>query len=126
MAKSWSEVQSVIIAKAMKDEEYRRRLLADPARVAGEEIGEPLPQGAKVKVIEAEPETGYLVLPPLPPAQGELSDASLDTVSGGTSVATSNYLCGGGSTLSAGSCTVSVKGYFYGGVGGYYTVYCIP
>lgn len=123
MAKSWSEVQSVIIAKAMRDEEYRRRLLADPMRVAEEEIGEPLPEGAKIKVIEGEPETGYVVLPPIPPGQGDLSDASLDTVSGGTyvAVATSSSLC----TSYTAECTVSVKGYFYGGVGGY-TFYCIP
>lgn len=58
MAKSWSEVQSVIIAKAMMDEEYRRRLWRTLRESRVKEIGEPLPEGAKIKVIEAEPENG--------------------------------------------------------------------
>ena len=62
LTKTWARV----VAKAWADEEYKRRLLADPAAVAAEE-GVVLPEGLTVNVIEDAPGTRTLVLPP-PPA----------------------------------------------------------
>ena len=81
--KSWSQVQSIIVEKASRDEEYRRRLLEDPVRVAEEESGERFPDAVKIKVIEADPETGYILLPPRSPIAGELPDSALEAVAGG-------------------------------------------
>jgi hypothetical protein len=84
VSKPWSQVQSIIIEKASRDDEYRRRLLEDPIRVTEEERGERLPEDVRIKVIEAEPETGYILLPPRVP--GELPDSALEAVAGGTGV----------------------------------------
>ncbi len=61
LTKTWARV----VAKAWADEEFKRRLLADPAAVAAEE-GVLLPEGLTLKVIEDAPGTRTLVLPPLP------------------------------------------------------------
>jgi len=58
-------VWSRVVAKAWADQEYKRRLLADPAAVAKEE-GVPLPAGLTLKVIEDAPGIRTIVLPPLP------------------------------------------------------------
>jgi len=67
LRKTWARV----VAKAWADEEYKRRLLADPAAVAREE-GAPLPTGLTLKVIEDAPGTRTLVLPPSPAELGAL------------------------------------------------------
>ena len=60
-----SKIWARVVAKAWADEEYKRRLLADPAAVAREE-GVPLPAGLTLKVVEDAPGTRTLVLPPQP------------------------------------------------------------
>jgi len=61
LTKTWARV----VAKAWADEEYKRRLLADPAAVAKEE-GVPIPAGLTLKVVEDASGTRTLVLPPRP------------------------------------------------------------
>jgi len=61
LTKTWARV----VAQARADEEYKRRLLADPAAVAKEE-GVPIPAGLTLKVVEDAPGTRTLVLPPRP------------------------------------------------------------
>jgi hypothetical protein len=85
MSKSWFEVQSIIVEKAMRDEQYRRRLLEDPIRVAEEERGEKLPESVRIKVIEFDPETRYILLRPRS-AQDERPDSALEQVAGGAGV----------------------------------------
>jgi hypothetical protein len=51
-----------IIAKAWADEDYKKRLLADPAGVLAAE-GLILPKGVNVNVVEATKEQIWLVLP---------------------------------------------------------------
>jgi len=63
LTKTWARV----VAKAWADEEFKQRLLADPAAIAREE-GVAIPDGLTVRVIEDAPGTRTLVLPP-PPAQ---------------------------------------------------------
>ena len=59
--------ESRIVNRALTDAEYRRRLIADPRAVIGEEVGAALPANVRFKVVEETPETVYLVLPYLPP-----------------------------------------------------------
>ena len=67
LSKTWARV----VAKAWADEEYKRRLLADPAAVAREE-GVPVPEGLTLKVVEDVPGTRTLVLPPQPAEMNSL------------------------------------------------------
>lgn len=54
-----------IVAKAWADEAYKKRLLADPAKVAAEE-GLVVPEGVALKLVEAADRQAWLVLPPKP------------------------------------------------------------
>ncbi len=68
-----------VVAKALQDEAFKARLIADPAAtLAGE--GVTLPEGTSVKVVEDTETVRHLVLPA--PA-ATLSDADLDAVDGG-------------------------------------------
>lgn len=73
-----------IIARAARDEEYRKRLIANPKRAITEVTGSEVPANIDVKVVQETPTTVYLVLPNLTQAgAGELSDAELQNVAGG-------------------------------------------
>jgi hypothetical protein len=68
-----------VVAKALRDETFRERLLADPeSTLAGEGIT--LPAGATVKVVEDTVNVRRLVLPAV---SGALSDANVEHVVGG-------------------------------------------
>ncbi len=73
-----------VIAKAWSDAAYKQRLLSDPAGALGE-LGVDIPAGVGVTVVENTADTVHLVLP-APPPEGELSDADLDQVAGGTGI----------------------------------------
>lgn len=77
--------QQQIIARAMKDENFRQQLLANPRAVLERELGIALPQDVSVQVYEDTPTTIHLVLPAKPQggAVQELSDAELETIAGG-------------------------------------------
>jgi hypothetical protein len=80
--KDWQALNQQVIARALKDPDYRQTLLADPRAVLGQAFGQELPSHVQVKVIEQEPDTIYLLLPR--EAEGlELNEEELDSVAGG-------------------------------------------
>lgn len=70
-----------IIAKAMRDDDYRRELLVNPKQAIHREFGKELPPGLDVRVVEEAANVVYLVLPARPVS--ELSDHDLAGVAGG-------------------------------------------
>lgn len=68
---AWSQeevlsLQKEMIHRAVTDEEFRRKLLADPNAALEELGGKPLPEGYRLKVIENDPAyTATYVLPDL-------------------------------------------------------------
>ena len=60
-AKQWAK----IVAKAWADEDYKQRLINDPASVLAEE-GMPVTEGVEIKVVEATDKQAWMVLPPKP------------------------------------------------------------
>lgn len=114
----WADLQSEIAAKAAKDENFRKELLANPKEVLGKEMAKiakergKLPEGStsigipkdmKVNVIEQTEDTICLIIPPLvapaAPYDGELSSDQLDAVAGG-----SDDFCNGT------ACTLTIPG----------------
>ena len=69
-----------VIARAWADEDFKQRLLADPAAVLQAE-GIAVPQGVELRAVENTDKVMYFMLPPEPSA--ELSDEQLDQVAGG-------------------------------------------
>jgi len=84
------DFESELITRATKDDAFRQRLLDNPKLVLQEQLGSgaTLPDDLDVKVVEEQAGTFYLVLPPRQVETGELSDADLEKVAGGTGVLT--------------------------------------
>ena len=74
-----AKVREYLIAKASRDEHFRRALVADPVGTVNAEIGGRLPEDLDVEVHEESHETLHLVLP----APMELTGAELEGVAGG-------------------------------------------
>ena len=83
--KQRKQLEEKLIAKAMKDETFRKNLLENPKAAIEEETGIKLPESINLKVVEENPSTFYLILPPKinPETEDELSEAELEMVSGG-------------------------------------------
>ena len=73
------ELQSVIIAKAQAEPEFRSRLVADPRAAIEELIDSEVPEAVNVQVHEDSATSFHLVLPP----SGELTEEELTTVFAG-------------------------------------------
>jgi len=69
-----------LIAKCWSDENFKHKLLADPAAVLKAE-GVAVPAGVTVKALENTDKLLHLLIPAKPT---DLSDADLDQVAGGT------------------------------------------
>ncbi|MBI4861191.1 MAG: NHLP leader peptide family natural product precursor [Candidatus Riflebacteria bacterium] len=84
------ELESLVAKRAATDESFRRELLAHPTETVGRVVGEMvpgarLPADLKVSIVEQTQGTYHLVVPAMPQGRDtrELSDADLDSVSGG-------------------------------------------
>jgi len=69
-----------IITKCWQDEEFKKRLMADPAATLRAE-GVSVPEGIKFKVVEEDEHTVCIVIPPKPEMLGD--ELLADQVSGG-------------------------------------------
>lgn len=74
------DAEERLVTRASSDEDFRARLIADPHAAIADELGEPLPGGLEVEVVEEVPGKLMLVLPA---ASDALSDEELDAVAGG-------------------------------------------
>jgi hypothetical protein len=71
-----------VIAKAWRDEEFKKRLLNDPATVL-KENGIEIPEEMTVRFVERKEGEIVVPLPPPRPEFGELSEEDLEKVAGG-------------------------------------------
>jgi len=85
----YTKLSGQVLAKAWADEEFKARLLADPAAVLREE-GLPIPQGIEVRAVENTDTVMYLTIPPKPGE--ELSDEQLNQVVGGDTASTAGTM----------------------------------
>lgn len=63
------EIESCLIARALRDDEFRQTLIADPKAALDAELSRlrldiKFPWSLKVKVLQETPDTLYLILPP--------------------------------------------------------------
>jgi len=78
------DISDIISQFAAQDPAYRKMLLENPKEVLAKQMGQELPDGITVKVVEESADTIYLVAPYVAPAAGdELSDDDLEKVAGG-------------------------------------------
>ena len=80
------QLEQQLIEKAMKDESFRKQLIENPSAAIEAETGMKIPETMNIKILEEDPKTFYLVLPythaTIP--EMELTEAELESVSGGT------------------------------------------
>ena len=73
------EMRERLIEKAIADETFRARLLADPKNAVQDELGVQVPDGFTIEVHEEAADTSHLVLPP----STQLDEAELNQAAGG-------------------------------------------
>jgi len=76
-------VQEKLVARAVKDQDFRQQVLSNPREVLANEYNVVLPEQITVRVLEEAPNTLSIVLPPPEEAVQELSDEDLEAVAGG-------------------------------------------
>jgi hypothetical protein len=91
----WQVLNRQIVARAQQDPAYRQMLLDNPRAALEQAFGHELPANLRVRVVEQEPDTIYLLLPPAGQASEELSEADLDAVAGGVGQPTAYTVAGG-------------------------------
>lgn len=85
---------TAVTARASTDPAFRNRLLNDPHAAIREGTGAPVPSALRIRFIEKDPRFDVVVvLPDLMPEDGELNEADVAAVAGGT-----NWDCGNPST----------------------------
>jgi type IV secretory pathway VirB4 component len=77
-----SEIEGKLIAKAWKDETFKKEFVNDPRKILTKELGIQIPETVEIKVFEETPNAIYMVLP-MNPNSEELSDMELEGVAGG-------------------------------------------
>jgi len=68
-----------IIARCWEDEEFKKRLIADPAKILDAE-GVSVPDGVSIRVVEDTEQIRTLIIPPAP---SHLDDDQLKGIAGG-------------------------------------------
>ena len=78
-----------IITRCWEDEEFKKRLMADPAKILGAE-GVSVPDGVSIRVMEDTEQVRTLIIPPAP---SHLDDDQLKRITGGIGPCRSDF-CG--------------------------------
>jgi len=86
----WIKDWGKIVSKAWSDENFKKRLISDPAAVL-RESGLEVPPGVEVKVVENTDKLLHLTLPPKASSH-ELSETDISIIAGG--MAAGKYTAG--------------------------------
>ena len=76
---TYEDFHNYMRSKAVEDEEFRSRLLADPRAVIEEELDLPVPDGIDIQVHEDTATTTHFVIPP----SAKLAEEDMRAVAGG-------------------------------------------
>ena len=98
---TWKELEEQLVAKAIKDDNYRQELVSNPRAAVEQQLGYALSPQVQIQVIEHDPETVYLLLPKKEESSAELSDEQLDSVAGGAFAPVIGATCRGSGCGSA-------------------------
>ena len=78
------DLEAKIVALAWKDDDFRKKFLADPKAQFEEKLGTKLPASLRITAHEENENSLHFVIPTKPKALEELSDEDLEKIAGGT------------------------------------------
>ncbi|MDB5101341.1 MAG: nitrile hydratase-like protein [Cyanobacteria bacterium RYN_339] len=106
------DMENILVAKALQDANFRKELLANPKSVAEREFGITIPADIKIAAIQSPADTLTIVVPYVPAvgADGELSDADLESVAGGSKAGARSFFNGVGNYIVNNPSTVASAG----------------
>jgi hypothetical protein len=73
------DFEATLAAKALRDPEFRRRLVANPTETYAAELNHKIPDGVRVKIVEDSENTFYVTIPFLP-ADLKVTEEQLEAV----------------------------------------------
>lgn len=76
-----NDIKAVIL-KALKDANFKKKLLENPKKVLEQECGISIPANTSIQVFEESEGQKYLIIPHIPQASA-LSEAELEKIAGG-------------------------------------------
>jgi hypothetical protein len=82
-----SKYTEQLVTRAERDPAFREQLKSDPRAAIGDELGGPVPEGLKLRVVEESADEVILVLP----AQVEPGEISDEALAGAVGGAQSNF-----------------------------------
>jgi hypothetical protein len=80
------DIEAMIVKRCWEDDAFRKEFSADPVGAAAKYLEVPAASLPHIVVHEEPPGSWYIVLPEKPASGGELSEADLETIAGGTMV----------------------------------------
>ena len=85
MSEEKKDLSGKILARVLKDEDFKKALIANPGEVLSKEYGIKLPEGVTLRIVEDTPDVKHVVLPCIE-AQGleEVSEEAIDKIAAGT------------------------------------------
>ena len=89
------QIEQHLIERAMKDETFRKQLIENPGTAIETETGIKIPETMKIKVLEEDQQTVYLILPQNSARNDEieLSESELEKVAGGFDIWSNDSVC---------------------------------
>ena len=86
MSEENKDLSGKILARVLKDEDFKKSLIENPGETLSKEYDIKVPEGLTLKILEDTPEIKHVVLPYVePPALEELSEEVIDNITAGDS-----------------------------------------
>ncbi len=84
MSEEKKDLSGKILARVLKDVDFKKALIENPGEILSKEYGIKLPEGVTLRIIEDTPEVKHVVLPCIEPAAlEELSEETIDKIAAG-------------------------------------------
>jgi len=84
MQEEHKDLSGKILARVLKDEDFKKALIENPGEILYKEYDIKLPEGLTLKILEDTPDIKHVVLPCIkPPELEELSEEVIDKIAAG-------------------------------------------
>jgi len=88
-AKKRGEFESRLVLKSWEDDAFRREFIANPKKMLGKELGQPVPENVEIHALEETGNKIYFIIPQkpaAPKAQEALTEEALSQIAAGLTI----------------------------------------